>query len=320
MRTIVVSVVVTLTFIIAVPGTLVAQGGQPGFASQAADAIETDGYWDQDGVLDSADFGALATRFAPEFAFVFVANDLAVDGEPNLNPAQLLSRSVLDELTARDVGPSTVIMFSGQQAGISSEQFPATDTGVARQLFDADKPLDSFEQIASALQTGELPDLAPAASLEDDDGGVDVVLVTLIIVAVALGAASLYVARSKKSAVVTHTAPARDDTAASLTAMSDLILDLEPRIVIAERPELKRRFADASRTYSEVRERAEDASRGHEIADIRKDIAKAQWKLDVIEAELDGTEPPAEPFTFDNSGSAWDSTRGSGPRNRKADD
>lgn len=75
---------------------------------------------------------------------------------------------------------------------------------------------------------------------------------------------------------------------------------------------LKDRFVDASSTYREVLEKAEGAKTGHEIADIRIDISKARWKLDVIDAELSGKTPPQEPFTRDNSGSAWDSTRGKG--------
>jgi len=105
---------------------------------------------------------------------------------------------------------------------------------------------------------------------------------------------------------------ARSRTGASLTAMSDQILDLDPRIVIADDADLKRRFTEASRTYSEVRDKAARATRGHDVADLRIEIAKAQWKLDVIEAELDGEEPPPEPFTRDNSGAAWDRTRGIG--------
>ncbi len=120
-----------------------------------------------------------------------------------------------------------------------------------------------------------------------------------------------YTSRKKRTRVL-HTADARDDTKAQLRAMSDLILDLEPRIVIANRPGLKARFADASRTYSTVLEHAELAVTGHEIADLRIEIAKARWKLDVIDAELDGRPPPDEPHRRDNSGSAWDSTRGTG--------
>ena len=96
--------------------------------------------------------------------------------------------------------------------------------------------------------------------------------------------------------------------------MSDLILELDPRVTIANDDDLKARYVDASDTYRDVLEKFQSASTGHQLADLRLDISKARWKLDVIDAELEGEEPPPEPFTRDNSGSAWDSTRGDGAR------
>ena len=89
-------------------------------------------------------------------------------------------------------------------------------------------------------------------------------------------------------------------------------VDLEPRVTIANDMDLKERFTLASRTYSDVREAAEEAVTGHEVADLRLQIAEARWKLDVIDAELDGRPAPPQPHRRDNTGSAWDSTRGTG--------
>ena len=116
----------------------------------------------------------------------------------------------------------------------------------------------------------------------------------------------------KKRARQTHTAHARGDTKYEIQEMSNLIIDLEPRVTIADDPALKARYVDASRTYSEVLEHADRVETGHEVADLRLEIARARWKLDVIDAELDGRTPPPEPFRRDTGGSAWDSTRGGG--------
>ena len=128
--------------------------------------------------------------------------------------------------------------------------------------------------------------------------------------ALALAVATYSSQRKRKTKV--HTSGARTDTRAQLSAMSDLILDLEPRIIIADEPALKERFATASRIYSDVLTSAEAAKSGHEVADLRLQIANARWRLDVVEAELDGRKPPPEPFGRDTTGSAWDSTRGTG--------
>ena len=87
---------------------------------------------------------------------------------------------------------------------------------------------------------------------------------------------------------------------------------IRDRVTIANDPELKTRFTEASRTFIDVQEQLRTAKTGHEVADLRLDMAQANWRLEVIEAELDGTEPPAQPHTRDTSGSAWDSTRGRG--------
>ena len=43
---------------------------------------------------------------------------------------------------------------------------------------------------------------------------------------------------------------------AEIQEMSDLILDLEPRVTIADDPDLKARYTKASKTYSDVLELA----------------------------------------------------------------
>lgn len=128
------------------------------------------------------------------------------------------------------------------------------------------------------------------------------------------GAAGLGLAfgSKRKRTKTLHLSDARDDTQDQLTAMSDLILDLEPEVAIANDFELKERFTHAARTFSDVREAAAVAKTGHEVADLRLDIAKARWQLDVIDAEINGKPLPPEPHSRDSSGSAWDSTRGTG--------
>lgn len=108
------------------------------------------------------------------------------------------------------------------------------------------------------------------------------------------------------------TSGARTDTKSALTDASNLILELEPRVIIANDAGLRQRFADASKEYSEVLIQADKARTGHEIADLRLQIAASRWRLDVIAAELDGVAPPPQPFSRNTEGTAWDSTRGMG--------
>jgi type II secretory pathway pseudopilin PulG len=135
----------------------------------------------------------------------------------------------------------------------------------------------------------------------------------LIVGAIAAIAAGGVFRSKRKTTRTDATSGARTDTKAALTDASNLILDLEPRVTIANDPALKHRFADASKEYSEVLIQADKARTGHEIADLRLQIAESRWRLDVIAAELDGEPPPPQPFSRNTDGTAWDSTRGTGP-------
>ena len=178
------------------------------------------------------------------------------------------------------------------------------------QDFDRNNVEDSFDQAASSLL--DLGDTVAQQSMAQGGFfGSTALLVALGGVTGVLALASVRSSR-KKRARQTHTAHARGDTKYEIQEMSNLILDLEPRVTIANDPALKVRYVDASKTYSEVLEHADRVETGHEVADLRLEIAQARWKLDVIDAELDGRTPPPEPFRRDTGGSAWDSTRGGG--------
>ena len=290
-----------------------------------ADAILEQGFWDDSGTLLVTEMEALVEEFGDEFAFAYTDRAFEVQEDPTQNSAFLLSQAALDILASNN-GPSTLLFVTGDQAGGATNTFPFFNVGQVLTDFDRSNVPASFEAAATELIAfgGNL-----APTLEGDDGatadntatsnppdsGIFAgmrILVILALVAAALAVASVISARNKKTRRVVHTENARNNTKAELQAMSDLILDLDPRVTLANDSALLERFVDASSTYRDVLEKAEGAQTGHEVADLRIDISKARWKLDVIDAELSGRTPPKEPYTRDNSGSAWDSTRGRG--------
>ncbi len=299
---------------------------QRSLQSVMADAILKQGWWDDSGALSEADMAALVDEFGDEFGFAFTDRSFEVEGEPTQNPAGLLAQSTLDLLAASG-GPSTLLFVTGDQVGGATNAFPFFNIGQVMANFDRSNPPASFDaaafellalgnELAPVLETAVAD--APAGQeddIDDPDTGIFAgmrILIILAIVAGALALASVISARNKHARRVVTTASARDSTKQELRAMSDLILDLDPRVALADDRALKERFVDASSTYREVLEKSETADTGHEVADLRIDISKARWKLDVIDAQLSGRTPPKEPFTRDNSGSAWDSTRGRG--------
>ncbi len=307
-------------------GPLAAQDSeQRSLQAIVAEGILEQGFWDESGVLDPEDMAALVSEFGSEFAFVFTERSFQVDADPTQNPAFLLSQAVLD-LLAQQNGPNTVLFVTGDHVGGATNTFPFFNIGQVMADFDRADPPESFRHAATALigfgdQLAPIPEgvleqeAAEVVSAEPADTGIFAgmrILVILAVVAAALALASVISSRNKKVRRVVTTADARDSTKDEIQAMSDLILDLDPRVTLADDADLKERFVDASSTYRDVLEQSEQAETGHEVADLRISISKARWKLDVIDAELSGRTPPKEPFTRDNSGSAWDSTRGSG--------
>lgn len=292
-----------------VPAALSAQ--QPSIQGAIVESIIEQGFWDESGTLSSEDMSAVIAEHGESFAFAFTDRAYTVDNDPDRSAAALLALSTLEQLQIAG-GPSTLLFVTADDATGATNEFAFANVVRSLEDFDRSAPAASFAAAASTIESlgSAVVPLEPQSAQTSFFAGSGLVIV-LGVVAVLLGLASLRSSKKKRNRRV-HTAAARDTTGDELQAMSDLILDLDPRVTIADDPELKDRFVDASTTYREVLEQAKEAVTGHEIADLRIKIAKARWKLDVVDAELEGTPPPQEPFTRNNSGSAWDSTRGTG--------
>ncbi len=278
--------------------------------SDLVTSIIQQGWWDESGSLPAEEMRSVVDRWGDEFAFAYFDRSFDVQQDPALNPAALLAQSSLEEL-ADAGGPSTLLLVAGDDAGGATTDFPYANVVAALEDFDRGDVAQSFEEAASTIATlGD--EVVPLTTAQTGFFGSAEMFVLLGVITGVLALASVR-SKRKKTARRVHTANARTDTKVQIQEMSDLILDLEPRVTIADDHELKQRYVDASKTYSEVLEQADEVETGHDVADLRIEIAKARWKLDVIDAELEGRSAPAEPFGRDNSGSAWDSTRGTGP-------
>lgn len=292
-----------------------AAGQSDTLQTEIAGSVAEQGYWDGALLLDDSAMGDVVVEFGQSFAFAYTDASYTVNEDPDRSAAALLALSTLEQL-GRAGGPATILFVTEDDASGASNEFPFVNIVEALSDFDRSNPEASFARAAEVISGfgSEIdPQLTAQLAQSGDAGffsGIGPFIILAIITAVL---ASLAVRSSKKKkSRKAHTAPARDSTAMELQEMSDLIIDLDPRVSIANDADLKARYVDASDTYRDVLEKFQAATTGHEIADLRIDIAKARWKLDVVDAELEGEEPPQEPFTRDNSGSAWDSTRGRG--------
>lgn len=288
----------------------------PTMQDEIAGSVDAQGYWDEANLLDVDAMDDVVTEFGDRFAFAFTDRSFAVQEDPDRSAAALLALSTLDRLGVVG-GPRTLLFVTDDDATGASSEFPFANIVTSLADFDRSNPEESFALAAANIASlGDVIDPEIQNQIgQAGDAGFFSGAGPFVILAIVTGALAVLSVRSaqKKKARKVHTAPARDNTAGEIKEMSDLILDLDPRVTIANDSDLKARFVDASDTYRDVLEKFTGAKTGHELADLRIDISKARWKLDVIDAELEGNEPPAEPFTRDVSGSAWDSTRGDGP-------
>ncbi len=277
--------------------------------AQIIASVLDQGWWDEDSVMSAAEMQPVVDEWGDEFAFAITSRPLEVVDNPDRNAAALLAQSTLQPLVQAG-GPETLLLVTGADVGGASTFRPFINLRSSLSDFDRSNPEASFANAAAAAAAlGDQIPVAPPA--QTSFLGDYRLFVLLGIITAILALASLRSSQKKKKRVV-HTADARGDTQLQLQEMSNLILELDPRVTIENDRALSDRFVDASDTYREVFEKAQDADTGHEVADLRISIAKARWKLDVIDAELDGREPPPEPHTRNVEGSAWDSTRGTG--------
>lgn len=296
----------------------VALGQSATMQETIASDVAGQGYWDESSILDPTLMGQVVDQFGGVIAFAYTDRNFETQ-DPNQSAAALLALSTLEQIEL-DEGPRTLLFVTGDDASGASNEFPFANISLALSDFDRSNPEASFAEAAEQIVSlGDVIDSSLLAQVDpiaqSDQGffsGSGPFIILGIVTAILAGLS--YLSAQKKRNRRTHTQPAKSSTAMELQEMSDLILDLDPRVTIENNADLKARFVEASDTYRDVLEKSQTATTGQEIADLRIDIAKARWKLDVIDAEIEGRTPPKEPFTRDNSGSAWDSTRGDGPQ------
>lgn len=299
----------------------VASAQGDGFQEALVENVQTQGWWDESGSLSKSEMDALVERWGPEFAFAYSNRSFDVAEDPNLSAAALLAQSSLERLQLAGEGTTTLLLVLADDAGGATTEFPYPNVVSSLRDFDRSDIAAAFGEAAATI-AGQGNEVVPLAGTEAAQTGFFGSSAMFLILGGATGllaAASVRSSRKKKARKV-HTADSRTSTKVEIQEMSDLILDLEPRVTIANDLALKERYVAASGTYRDVLEQADQVTTGHEVADLRIEIAKARWKLDVIDAELEGRTPPPEPFRRDNSGSAWESTRGKGPDGTDSDD
>lgn len=106
-------------------------------------------------------------------------------------------------------------------------------------------------------------------------------------------------------------AEARGEVREQVAAMADAILSLADRMMLNDDPDTRRRYADATATYSRAQDALERATTRPALEAVSDELDHARWQLEAVQAQLEGRAHQAiEP----SSGRAcfFDPTHGAG--------
>ncbi len=96
---------------------------------------------------------------------------------------------------------------------------------------------------------------------------------------------------------------ARGEIKSQLSSIAQMVYDLNDRVTLSDDDEVRGDFAKASGEYQMLVEEVDVADDGPELAALTDRADQLRWQMEVIEARLDGREPPQAPVA---------------PRNREA--
>ncbi len=162
-------------------------------------------------------------------------------------------------------------------------------------------PDDDPIAIALAFAAGLDP------SVGDSAGSTLGTLALFGVIALVIAVAWWLSSRRQRARRDDRVAAARTELQDDLASVANDILALGDRAELADDPEASEHFATANEQYLRVDAGVASAQTFDQIDDLDDELELAAWHLDVVEARLDGEEPPPEPDTRD----AWE--HGDGP-------
>ena len=251
-----------------------------------APVLQAQGYFIEDGSdanSDSVENAVSEARFAGGNLSVAV---LAV--EPS-GGATVYAENTLNEMG----GTGTVLVVAPETVGWSSEADIYTD----EQLDEAtDVSLDgSSDTEVVELFVATLIGEPVGGSEPGGGGGLPVGWIFLLIV-IAGGALVFWLSsRSSKREAEQAAEDASVEVKKSLDAVANDIIDLEDDVTGSTDPAVRVLYESATAAYAEALDTYEGAASPQELITTAEELDMAIWRLDSVEALLDGESPPPKP-------------------------
>ncbi len=287
------------------------------------DGIDDDGYFvERDAEAGESAVDDLVDDLSTSdetVAVALLADD--VDGG-----AEDFAGEVFDELEDRDIDVETLYIITPSDLGARSSVHDDADLGAALNQIGSGSIVAELREVHTALAGGAIDasdddesdsgsgttvadpesgavidepagsDSTAAAGSDDSSQSGGFGLLPVLIV-VAGGAAAVWFVMRRKSGrrQQANLTRARTEAQEQLTAIGEAIYDLNDRLTISDRTDLKDRFAEATAAFNEVGDGVKAATSGPQMADLHLRLDRLRWQISAIEAELDGRPAPPEP-------------------------
>lgn len=269
--------------------------------SEVVPQLEAEGYFIEQGSDAS---GEVVGDAVAEAGFAGSRFYIAVLSEEPSSSATFFADALLDDLgdgTVLVVAPETVGWASLNDIWSQEQLDQAVEVSLSGSSDDDVVTLFTESLIEADVTPGggggENPAPGPSPTPVPDTGGSGFIWFLVI----AGGFVALFFYLRNRSSTAAGTARAarleefRTAAQAKLNDIANDILEMEDEVRLSENLDVRKHYDSASRTYTDLIDRIDDASATDDLVEITHQLDVAIWELDVAESYLDGKPAPKKP-------------------------
>jgi hypothetical protein len=241
--------------------------------SEVATGLRAEGFWVEEGMrIDEAAVGAVLDDARQVLYLIVLADDRGTD------PA-----FIAEEVAGR-FASGTFVARTDQFIGIYSLDFGQAD--VDRAIAAYDLPDD----VGLAAIDVALSGTSPA-------GGGGFPIGTVILVLAGGGVIYMVLTSNQRSARATErrVSEAREQLTSLAGEVADDIVSLNDLVAAFDDPTVTEHYREANRIFAAAEEGIASATHERELVDLSTQLTEAEWRLEAVEAIVDGREPPQKP-------------------------
>lgn len=264
---------------------------------EIATELDSTGRFIEGGSLDATTESAIDDANTAGVAFIQLdAQDSDADAENLLNV--LLGN--LNDLNSRY---QSIVLYEPNNGAwaVSNSGDPATAINAAIGSFSVGNVAQGLGEFSNAISGGTTTGASPSTTAVDASGsgsssGGGFPWIWLIVIAGLVWLGMRFMRSRKVSAGARVAIEAdRKEIKEQLKDNADRVIDLGDAVIAKNDPELLRLYEEASAAYQTVSQEVDAAESAAQIDALDDQIDNAEWQFEVIEARLEGRQPPAKP-------------------------